>query len=167
MTTKNTSDKKKNTLHHQLKKVETEKKQLHRELEDKNDKLMRAIADLQNYQKRMDKELAHTADDIKRKYLCELLDVHELLKKASEDTNPQEGLKAIIKNIEKFFENEQITSIECIGKPFDHTCHHAISTLEKNDCDDGVIVDEVKKGYKIGDKILRPAQVIVAKTKKE
>jgi molecular chaperone GrpE len=65
--------------------------------------------------------------------------------------------------MEKIFEREQITYIECIGKTFDHNCHHAISTIEKEDCEDGEIVDEVKKGYLMGGKLLRPSQVIVAK----
>jgi len=140
--------------------------QLHQDLKEKNDKLLRAYADLQNYQKRMEKEVAGKEDETKKKYLSELLDVYELLQKAYEDENPKQGLKLLLSNLEKFFEKECVTYIECKGKTFDHVVHHAISTIEKDDCDDGTIIDEVKKGYLIGDKLLRPAQVIVVKNKK-
>ena len=69
----------------------------------------------------------------------------------------------MLNNLENFFEKEQIKYINCVGKTFDHNIHHAVITIEKNDCEDGTIVEEVKKGYLIDDKLLRPSQVIVAK----
>jgi molecular chaperone GrpE len=154
------SDKKKTAKE---KRYEKEIKQLKQELKEKNDKLLRSYADLQNFQKRMEKEILLKEEETKRKYLSELLDINELLQKAYEDKNPKEGLKTLLRQMEKIFEREQITYIECIGKTFDHNCHHAISTIEKEDCEDGEIVDEVKKGYLMGGKLLRPSQVIVAK----
>jgi len=52
-----------------------------------------------------------------------------------------------------------------VGKTFDHNIHHAVTTIEKNDCEDGTVVEEVKKGYLLDDELLRPSQVIVAKNK--
>ena len=161
MTAKKSSDRKKNaedTLQIKLKKIE-------KELKEKNDKLLRTCADLQNYQKRMEKELISREGEIKRKYLTELIDLNEILKKAYEDKNPKQGLKLILNNLEKFFEKEHIRYIDCMGKSFDHGLHHAVTTLEKNDCENDTIVEEVKKGYMIGDSLLRPSQVIVAKKK--
>jgi len=63
-------------------------------------------------------------------------------------------------------EKEQIKAIDCVGKSFDHNLHHAISTVEKDNCKNETIVEEIKKGYLIGNKLLRAAQVIVAKKKK-
>jgi molecular chaperone GrpE len=52
-----------------------------------------------------------------------------------------------------------------MGKLFDHGLHHAVTTVEKNDCENDTIVEEIKKGYMIGDSLLRPSQVIVTKKK--
>ena len=102
-------------------------------------------------------------DELRKKYLLEIIDLFELLKKAFENSNPKDGLQAIIQNIQHLLDVEQVKPIDCMGKPFDRTCHYAISAIEKNDCKDDSIVDEIKKGYMIGDKILRPSQVVVAK----
>ena len=148
------------------KKEKDEIEKLREELKVKNDKLLRSIADFQNYQKRMEKELICREEETKKKYLEELLDLHELLKKAYEDDNPKEGLKLLLNNINNFFEKEQIKPIKCIGEKFDHNIHHAISTIEKKDCEDNTVVEEVKKGYICNDKLLRPAHVIVSKKQK-
>ena len=140
-------------------------KKLKQELKEKEGKLLRSYADLQNYMKRMEKELQIKEEETKKKYLSELLDLKELLKKAYEDKAPKEGLKLMINNIEKFFEKEQIKSIDCVGEKFNHNLHHAVTTIEKDDCEDETIVEEVKKGYMINDKLLRPSHVIVAKKK--
>ncbi len=168
MTTKKPTGTKKNTqetVHHALKKIEEENTQLHKELIDKNEKYLRTLADFQNYQKRMEKELQAQKEDIKKKYLLELLDLTELLKKAYEDSEPKSGLKLLLENLDKFLEKEGITYIDCKGKPFNYQLHNAVSTIEQSEYVDGTILDETKKGYLIGEKLLRPAHVIVAKKK--
>ena len=149
----------------EIKDLKREIEQLKKELAEKNDKLVRSYADLQNYQKRSEKELIHKEDETKKKYLIELIDLYELLKKASEDENPQTGIKLLLQNIENFLQRENIKYIDCLGKTFDHTIHHAISTIDTNDCEEDTIIEEIKKGYFIEDKLLRPSQVIVKKKK--
>lgn len=134
-------------------------------IKEKEDKLLRRYADFQNYQKRMHKEIKLKEDEIKERYISELIDLKELLIQAYKDKDPKKGLKFIIKKFEKFFKNENIQYIDCIGKKFDHNIHHAISTIEKENCEENIVVDEIKKGYIIDDKLLRPSQVIVAKKK--
>jgi molecular chaperone GrpE len=134
-------------------------------LKEKEDQLLRNIADFQNYQKRTQKEMEILKEDIKKKYISEMIELNELLKKAYEDNNPQQGLKLIINKLENFFDKEKIKCIDCVGKKFDHNVHHAISTIEKEDCEEDVIVEEVKKGYFMDEKLLRPSQVIVSKNK--
>ena len=168
MPTKKPTDTKKNTqetAYQTLKKLEEENTQLHQELIDKNDKYLRTLADFQNYQKRMEKELQAQKEDIKKKYLLELLDFTELLKKAYEDSEPKLGLKLLLENLDKFLKKEGITYIDCKGKPFNYQLHNAVSIIEQSDCVDGTILDEIKKGYLVGEKLLRPAHVIVAKKK--
>lgn len=160
MPTKKSTNKKK-----QSDDIKKEIKKLKIILKEKEDRLLRSYADLQNYQKRMEKELQIKEEETKKRYLSELLDLNELLKKAYEDNNPKEGLKLILNNIENFFEKEQIKSIKSIGQKFDHNLHYAVTTIEKNDCEDKTIIEEVKKGYTINNKLLRPSHVIVAKKK--
>jgi len=147
--------------------MKKEIKKLKLELKEKEDKLLRSYADFQNLKKRTERELKIIEEDVKKKYVLELLDLSELLKKAYEDENPKEGLKLMINNINNFFEKEQIKTINCIGEKFNHNFHHAITTIEKNDCEDQTIVEEVKKGYMINDKLLRPSHVIVSKKKEK
>ena len=147
--------------------LKNEIEKLKEELKEKNDKVLRNIADFQNYQKRMQKEIRCVEEQIKEKYLSELIDLTELLKKAINDENPKEGLKLMLSSIEKFFEKENIKKIDCLGERFNHRYHHAVTTIEKNDCEDNTIIEEVKKGYMIDDKLLRPSQVIVAKNNNE
>lgn len=167
MTSKKTINKKDETSTKKTLSLKKEIEKLKQETNEKDDKLLRSIADFQNYQKRMQKELKLREEETKQKYLTEFIDLNELLKKALDDRKPKEGLKLMLNNIEKFFEKENIKKIECLGKCFDHNYHHAITTIEKNDCEDNTVIEEVKKGYMIGDELLRPSQVIVAKNNNE
>jgi len=163
MATPKTTGKKKDPSAEKIDSLKKEIKKLKSNLKEKDDKLLCSMADFQNYQKRMEKELQSRENETKKKYISELLDLTELLKKAFEDENPKNGLKLMINNIENFFEKENIRYINCVGSKFDHNLHHAVTTIEKEDCEDETIIEEVKKGYMINDKILRPSQVIVAK----
>ena len=162
MTTKPTNKKKDSTA--SLKK---EISNLKSELKEKDDQLLRRAADIQNLQRRMEKEISQSRLQTSEKYICELVDLLELLRKAVDDQNPKQGLNLIIENIEGFFEKEQIKKIECIGCKFDHNIHHAVTTVEQENCEDNTIVEEVKKGFMINDKVVRPSQVIVSKKNKD
>lgn len=145
--------------------LESKIKQIEDELKQKHDQLLRSLADFQNLQRRSEKERLICTDTIKERYISELIDIKELLQKASIDERPQDGLKLIIQRIDQFFDQENIQCIDCVGKPFDHRTHHAVTTVEKDECEDNTIIEEIKKGYLVGEKVFRPSQVIVAKKK--
>jgi molecular chaperone GrpE len=166
MTAKKINEKKKDPHDKKIDSLQKELDKLKQELKEKDDKLLRSYADLQNYQKRIEKDINFKEEDIRKKYLLEIIDFYEILEKANKDINPKEGINAILQNIQNLLKKEQITEIECLDKPFDYCYHNAISTIEKENCDDGKIVDQIKKGYMIGNKILRPSYVIVVKNKK-
>ncbi|MEF8879095.1 MAG: nucleotide exchange factor GrpE [Candidatus Thermoplasmatota archaeon] len=151
------------SLENKINSLQDEIDKLKEEVKEKDDKLLRSYADLQNYQKRMKKDLKAKEKEVKQKYIAEIIDLHELLKKAYEDKNPKEGLKHILNNINDFFEKESVECIDCVGKKFDHNLHNAVATVEKEDCEDGIIMEEVKKGFKIDDEPCRPSHVVVAK----
>jgi len=168
MPTKKATDQKKPTqesVQNKLKKLEETIKRLETDVAEKNDKYLRTLADYQNAQKRTEKECLSREEETRKRYLLQLLDFQELLKKAAEDPNPTEGIKLLVVSLEKFLEKEGVTYIDCKGKPFNHSMHHAITIIEKDDCIDDAILDEVKKGYMLGDKLLRASQVVVAKKK--
>ena len=165
MSTKKPTDKTKDSSTKEINNLKKEINNLKLELKEKDEKLLRSYADFQNYQKRMEKELTLKEEEIKRRYLLELLDINEILKKAYEDENPKDALKLMINNIESFFEKEKVKVINCVGEKFDHNLHHAVTIVNKDDCEDNLIIEEVKKGYIIDDKLLRPSQVIVSKKK--
>lgn len=160
-----TSHKKNEEMQKIIKKHQKEIKDLKNQIKQLNDKYLRTLADFQNFQKRSEKERLCNEEEIKKIYIIELIDLYELLKKALKDKNPKEGLKLLINNVEKFMEKERIKAINCIGQKFDHNLHHAITTIEKNECDDNIVIEEVKKGYILDDKLLRPSHVIVTKKK--
>ena len=136
---------------------------LQKELKQQKDKLIRCYADFDNYKKRVLKDKESQAFELKKHYLSELLDVKELLLQSLDDKNPKDGLRIIFNKLEQFLEAENIKYIDCIEKPFDHTLHHAVTTIYKPDKKENTVIEEIKKGYLIEDKLLRPSQVIVSK----
>jgi len=137
-------------------------KELEKSLKEKEDALLRAYADYQNYQRRVEREMQEISIKSKMEIARELVEIYELLGEALKDQNPKEGLKSIMKKIEKVFEKEEIEPIESIGKPFDYNLHHAVSIVHEKG-KDNIVVDEVKKGYTMKGKLLRPSLVIVSR----
>jgi molecular chaperone GrpE len=162
---KNINKKDSNKLIENLKNQIKKKNNLLKKSKNEKDLLLRNIADLQNQKKREDKNYKIETNILKKRYLIEIIDILDLINKAYDDKNPKIGIKLIINQIEKFLDNENIKYIECLGKTFNHKIHHAITTIEKKDCEDEIIIDELKKGYYINDEILRPSHVIVSKKK--
>lgn len=142
-------------------------KQLEEELKEHKEKYLRACADIQNIQRRAEKQKHHDTLQIKKHYLCELISIQELLTKAQEDLNPKEGIRLILQQLKSFFESENLIAIPAKGEIFDHNLHHAICTVEDPKQEDNTIIEEIKTGYKLGDIVLFPSQVIVSKKPSE
>ena len=169
MTKKTKPSTKPNTEHIPCEEIEEETKEtneleaLQQELKIQKDKLIRCYADFDNYKKRILKEQESQAFDLKKHYLSELLDVKELLLQSLNDKDPKEGLRIIFNQLEQFLEAENIKYIDCIEKPFDHTLHHAVTTIDKPNMNENTVIEEIKKGYLVGESVLRPSHVIVSK----
>ncbi|MEA2055923.1 MAG: nucleotide exchange factor GrpE [Candidatus Thermoplasmatota archaeon] len=159
MTAKKSTGKKKASSLNFKKKINDLKK----DLKEKDEKLLRSYADIQNLQKRMEKEIRLAEEKTKEKYISELLDLEEILQKAILDDSPKEALEIVIKNIKNLFEREKIDYIKCVGEKFNHNIHHAVMAVEKAECEDNTIIEEVKKGFTIDGKVVKPSQVIVVK----
>jgi molecular chaperone GrpE len=152
-------------LKKKLKKAKKEIKNLKGEINKKRNQLLRTMADFQNYQKRVEREMKEGIEKSKGEIISKFLDVYENMKIACENRLSKKGLKMITSQFEKLLEEEGIEEIEAVGKKFDHGLHHAISIIESNEYDDGTIVKEIKKGYLIDGKLLRPSLVMVAKNR--
>ncbi len=94
------------------------------------------------------------------------MDELELAVKNAQTTNSAQGLvdgvQMTLKRLRKVLEQEGVTPIECVNKPFDPCKHDAIAAEERDDVDGCTVVDEVRKGYVMKQKVIRPSIVKVA-----
>jgi molecular chaperone GrpE len=73
-----------------------------------------------------------------------------------------EGIAMVLQKLRSFMENQAVTPIEAVGQPFDPTLHEAIMQVETDEQPDGAVLDELQRGYKLGERVLRPSMVRVA-----
>jgi molecular chaperone GrpE len=154
-----------------LETLETKLAGLEKDKKDNWDRYLRAAADLENLRKRQKRELEEAKLESKGRVLKEMLPVVDNLERAIEHataqagTNPiVEGVQLVLRQFVTAFERLDVTPIEAGGQPFDPNLHEAISQQE-SDAPPGTVVQVLQRGYKSGDRLLRPALVVVAKTK--
>ena len=135
------------------------------------DRYLRAAADLENTRKRQKREVDDAKLEAKNKALKEVLPVVDNLERAIEhaaagtETSPIiEGVQLVLRQLTTAFERLDVTPVEALGQPFDPNMHEAISQQE-SDQPPGSVVTVLQRGYKSGDRLLRPALVVVAKPK--
>lgn len=148
--------------------AETEELETTREDEsiaEVTEKWKRALADYQNLLKRTEEEKQQLALVVKALVLAELLPVADSLEKAAE--SEEEGYTHIYNQLLTLFSNLGVTSIGKVGEEFDPTLHEAVDTSVGKE--ENRVTEVVQTGYRLNNKILRPAQVVVAKrsTKEE
>ena len=144
------------------------------EKEEFKDKYLRALANYENLRKRAIQERQKAGDlaqeDLFRKILPMLDDFKRALESLQTSEKHKddyksfyEGIRLVRSNFENLLKIHNIEPFESLGEKFDPSKHEAIHVIEKNDEEEGKILEETECGYKIKDKILRPAKVIVAK----
>jgi molecular chaperone GrpE len=145
--------------------AETErlKEELHRE----HEMYLRALADFDNYRRRVERERATAARSGKRELIVSLLEVLDsfdrALEHAGDSSSISEGLQAIDRKLRRVIEAQGITPFDSLGETFDPELHEAIGAVPTDEHESGTVVDEVQRGYRWGDEVLRPARVRVAK----
>ena len=131
----------------------------------------RAQADLVNYRQRASQELEESRRTVKFGILSRFLGVADDLTRAIEnlpddaDESWIEGISLVARNLSNSLELEGVMKIEAIGEHFDPYQHEAIMYEERCDEEEGTIVSVIQDGYKLNDRILRPARVVVAQAK--
>ena len=131
-------------------------------------KFLYAMADFENYKKRIERQLADIAMSGKRSVLTKMLPVLDNLERAVafEDSDGlRGGLQATLRMFESALAAEGVKAVPLKGLPFDPRLAEAIATQPAPEgIAEDTILDEAHKAYTIGDDVLRPAQVVVAKT---
>jgi molecular chaperone GrpE len=142
-----------------------------KDAKENKDRWLRAAADLENTRKRTKREIEDAKIDAKFKVLKEMLPVVDNLERAIEhagggaEKNPiVEGVQLVLRQFTTAFERLEVTAIDAMGQPFDPNLHEAISQQE-SDQPPGTIVQVLQRGYRAGDRLLRPSLVVVAKAK--
>ena len=140
------------------------------ETDEQRQLYLRTLADFDNYKKRTDRFMRERSDQGRRELLLRLLPVLDNLERAAayrEQGLPAEqlvdGLLATVKQFKAMLENEGVRTIELKGKTFDPNLSEAVATRDAPEATPNSVLEEARKGYTIGDEVLRPAQVIVAK----
>ncbi len=149
--------------------AETRIAALEKEKKDNWDRYLRSAADLENLRKRQKRELEDAKFEAKAKTLKEMLPVVDNLERAIEHatqqagTNPiVEGVQLVLRQFLTSFERLDVQPIEALNQPFDPNLHEAISQQESEQAP-GTVVQVLQRGYRSGDRLLRPALVVVAK----
>ena len=135
------------------------------------DRYLRSAADLENTRKRNKREADDAKFETKTKIRKEILPVVDNLERAvehagvgSENQPIVEGVQLVLRQLMTAFERLEVTPVEAQGQPFDPNLHEAISQQE-SDLPPGSVVTVLQRGYKSGERLLRPALVVVAKPK--
>jgi molecular chaperone GrpE len=135
----------------------------------------RARAEFANYKKRVEAEREELRRAGNEALLLKLLPVVDDFERAFQ-TLPEEladtpwvnGITMILRKLQVILESEGVVPIEAVGQPFDPQRHEAVIEEETGDHPDGYVIAEVRRGYRLGERVLRPAMVKVASnTKKE
>ena len=127
-------------------------------------------ADFENMKKRVDRQLEEVKNYCTERLITQLLEVQDELEialknaQSAESTQPLiEGVQMTLKKLRKVLEQEGVFPIECeAGNIFNPACHHAVSAAERDDVEACIVTEEVRKGYKMKDKVIRPSIVKVA-----
>lgn len=135
-------------------------------LNEANNKYVRLFAEYDNYRKRTAKEKSETYSNASAKCIEELLPVIDSFERSLEvecsDENFKNGMSMIFGQIKTFLEKMNVTAIDALGEEFDPNIHNAISQQDGTDYASNHVCTVFQKGYKIGDKLIRPAMVAVA-----
>ncbi|MGB5695478.1 MAG: nucleotide exchange factor GrpE [Polyangiales bacterium] len=148
----------------------TDLEKAHHERDRMREQLLRIAADFDNFRKRSRKEIEEvrkrTIEDTLREVLPivdNLERAAEAMKGATEVSAVTEGVHMVLRGFEDIASRLGLKRVPTVGHQFDPTCHDAMQQEETNEHAPGTIIAEVVPGYYLGERLLRPAMVVVAK----
>ncbi len=148
--------------------LEAQLAQAKQEAADNWNRFLRERADLDNFRKRQERVLTDRVQNQKKAFIHKLLGVLDNVERALvyQDTLSREDLQQALRMVQwqmnEVMRSEGIQSVPTVGVAFDPYMHEAIEAVENSDQPEGTIVEEVLKGYKMGEETLRPARVKVS-----
>ena len=126
-------------------------------------------ADFENYRKRVNQQIEEAKKYGKERLIIQMLDVVDELEMALKAAHSSDSKETLIQGVEmtldklkRVLEKEGVSPIESLGKPFDPSKHDAVSKVEKDDAKGCTVVEEMRKGYCMKEKVIRPSVVKVA-----
>jgi len=144
--------------------------ELEQAYEEQKNLYLRTLADFQNYRRRQQEEMERQRGLLLESLMTELLPILDNFERALQAAEATlelepliEGVRMTERQIKAVLARYDIHPIDAIGQPFDPNLHEAIQRVETTDYEDGIVIDEVERGYRMGERILRPSRVIVAK----
>ena len=136
------------------------------EIDELTDRYKRMMAEFENYKKRSAKDRENLYNSLIGDIVTSILPVVDNLEKAvdakTDDTSYQDGVKLVQKQLLDILERYGVKTIETVGKTFDPSLHEAVSHIEDESKGEQEIIEEYRKGYTIGTKVIRHAMVSVA-----
>jgi molecular chaperone GrpE len=158
-------------LRAELESIKSELRRAKESSESSLNKMRYLMADFDNYRKQMEKQLASKAESIKAELLLKFLNIRDdyiralsMAKQSKSDKEVViEGLEGILKNIDSLLASEGVREIEAVGTPFDPNVHDAIAYAERDGLAENTVTAEIRKGYMLNDRVLRPSLVEISK----
>ncbi len=128
------------------------------------------MAEFDNYRKQMEKQIDSRIESGKAELLVKFLSLRddylralEMAKQSKSETVVIEGLEGILKNFDSLLRSEGVIEIETIGTPFDPNVHDAIGFSHQDEIEENIITKEIRKGYMLNNKVLRPSLVLISR----
>ena len=153
-------------------KEEKEKKNKHKDMVPKqdydelDDRYKRILAEFENFKKRSSKEREKLYNSILSDVIEVILPVVDNLENAvkveTKDENYKQGIELVLKQFKDVLTSKGVEEIKAIGETFDPSLHEAVSSIQDETKGEKEIVQEYRKGYKIGSKVIRHSMVVVA-----
>ena len=151
---------------------------LNEEITGLKDQRLRAIAELENFRKRAEKDQSDALKYGISNFAKEIINIRDNIERAqssiSDEAKNNEAIKSVIEGIDLIaqsvvstFEKIGIKKIKSLNEKFDHNLHQAMMEIENDELDPGTIVQELIPGYTLHDRLLRPAMVGVSKKSKK
>ncbi len=131
------------------------------------ERFVRERADLENFRKRRERDIAERVLQQKKALLNKVLEVMDNLERALvyQDTLDRQGLQQTLRlvawQMNEVIRSEGLTPVPTVGEHFDPYIHEAVEAVEDSEKPEGIVVEEVRKGYRLSDETLRPARVKV------
>ena len=142
-----------------------------KEAKENYDRLLRAVADLENYKKRAAREkeewVKFANEDLIKAILPAIDNLERAVNHSEKVVDVQglvEGVKLTIQQLLQALGKFGLSSVESVGKPFDPAVHEAMLVVQTDECEPNHVVQEFQKGYLLNDRLIRPATVSVSKS---